>query len=291
MVTWMLFVNMFLAWGMSDNAIFVRDAGRVPFWHNAVQRVTRFRALWVLIGLLVGIIGILLTKSILVVLVPPLVVFALALATALGPAIMEERTKLSWEPLLTVPYDMRAIVLGKATGALWHIRSLVYAMGILLMCVSAAVGTLGLTVVPMGIVRIGHWYGPGLCGVLVFMPVLGSLLFMIDRIQQHTLMAVAALASGTTVSSVRSALSTATAAVLLAWIAESAAAVVFLTLDHEGWQPGFASVLSLVTLGPTVSYVAHMDLDRAVVLIVGTLLLREVIIGGLWRWTLRKAQI
>lgn len=288
----MLVVNMFLGWGISDNAIFIRDAGRAPIWRNVVQQVARSRTVWLLGGLLTGVLGILFANNALFFFVPPLVIFTFALALTLAPVVVEERAKLSWEPLLTVPYDMRAILLGKASGALWHIRSLTYAMGILLMCVSAAVGTIGLTVVPVSITRTNGWFGPGLCGLLFVMPVLGSLLFILDRIQQYALMAVAALASGTAASSIRAALSSATVVVLLIWLFEVAAAEVFLALEQGGaWRLNFKSILSIATLGPTVSYVSHMDLGHAAFFTIGTLLLREALIGGLWRWTLHRAQI
>jgi hypothetical protein len=291
MNTWMLFVYVFLGWGASDNAIFIRDAGRVPIWRNVVQWIARFRSIWLLAGLFWGIIGILYVKSVLYFFVPPLVIFTLALALTLGPVVVEERMKLSWEFLLTVPYDMKAILLGKASGALWHIRSLTYVIGILLMCVSAGVGAVSLTLIPVGIMQTDSWYKPGLYGVLFIMPVLGSLLFILDRMQQYALMAVAALASGTAARSVRVALLTATAVVLLIWLVEIAAAEAFLTLEQgEAWQLNYKSILSVATLGPIVSYIDQMDLSHAALFIVGTLLLREVLIGGLWQWTLHSAR-
>ena len=288
----MLFVYVFLGWGASDNAIFMRDACRDPIWRNVVQRIARFRTVWLLIGLLFGIIGVLYVNNALFFFVPPLVVFAMALALTLGPVVVEERTKSSWEILLTVPYDMRVILLGKASGALWHIRSLTYAMGILLMCVSAGVGTVSLMLIPVGMARTSGWHELGLCGVLFIMPVLGSLLFIVDRMQQYALMVVAALASGTAAPSIRVALSTATTVVLLIWLFEIAVTEAFLSLEQGGaWQLNYTSILSVATLGPVVSYISHMNLSHAALFSVGTLLLREVLIGGLWRWTLRSARI
>lgn len=290
MHTWRLFVYVFLGWGASDNAIFIRDAGRAPFWRNGVQRMARFRTIWLLIGLFFWFIGILYVNNMLFLFVPPLFIFTMALALTLGPVVVEERTKLSWEPLLTVPYDMRAILLGKASGALWHIRTLTYAMGILLMCVSAGVGTISLLPIPDSIAQSSGWYQLGLCGALFILPVLGSLLFILDRMQQYALMAMAALASGTATPSIRAALSTATTVVLLIWVFEIAAAEVFLTLEQGGvWQLNYTRILSVATLGPTASYISQMDLSHAALFIAGTLLLREVLIGSLWRWTLRRA--
>jgi hypothetical protein len=292
MYTWMLFVYVFLGWGASDNAIFIRDASRDPIWRNVVQQIARFRTVWLLISLSFGIIGILYFNNMLFFFVPPLVIFAMALALTLGPVVVEERTKLSWEILLTVPYDMRVILLGKASGALWHIRSLTYAMGILLMCVSAGVGTISLMLIPAGIARTSGWQELGLCGVLFIMPVLGSLLFILDRMQQYALMVVAALASGTAAPSIRAALSTAATVVLLIWLFEIAVTEAFLTLEQGGaWQLSYTSILSVATLGPVVSYISQMNLSHAAFFTVGTLLLREVLIGSLWRWTLHRARI
>ncbi|MBI5961816.1 MAG: hypothetical protein HY866_23970 [Chloroflexi bacterium] len=291
MYTWMLFVYVFLGWGASDNAIFIRDASRHPIWRNVVQWIVRFRTVWLLIGLLLGIVGILYVNNVLFFFVPPLVVFTLALALTLGPIVVEERTKLSWEPLLTVPYDMRTILLGKASGALWHIRFLTYVMSILLMCVSAGVGITSLMLIPVGITRTSGWYELGLCGVLLIMPVLGSLLFILDRMQHYALMAVAALASGTAAPSIRAALSTATAVVLLIWLFEIAVTEAFLTVEQGGtWQLNYTRILSIATLGPIVSYISRMDLSHAALFIAGTLLLREMLICSLWRWTLHSAR-
>ena len=291
MYTWMLFVHVFLGWGASDNAIFMRDASRNPIWRGVVQRAARFRLAWLLIALVLGIAVYLLVGNLLIFLVLPLVIFTLALALTLGPVIAEERTKLSWEPLLTVPYDMRAILLGKASGALWHIRLLTYAIGILLMCVSAGVGTIGLTLIPDGLTQASGWQGVGLYGVLLLVPILGSLLFIWDRMQQYALLAVAALASGTAAPSIRAALSTATTVVLLIWVIEIAATEVFLTLEQGGgWRPDAKSVLSVATLGPVVSSISQMELGHAALFIGGTLLLREVIIGSVWRWILQRAR-
>jgi hypothetical protein len=292
MYTWILFVYVFLGWGASDNAIFLRDASRDPIWRNLAQRIARFRTVCLLIGLLFAVIGIVFVKNALFLFVPPLAIFALALALALGPVIVEERTKLSWEILLTVPYDMRGILLGKASGALWHIRSLTYAMGILLMCVSAGVGTGSLTLIPVGSTQTSEWYAVGLCGVLFIMPVLGSLLFILDRMQQYALMVVAALASGTAATSIRTALSSAISAVLLIWLLEVAVTEAFLTLEQGGaWQLNYTSILSVATLGPVVSCITQMNLTHAALFTAGMLLLREVLIGSLWRWTLHRAGI
>ncbi|GEM_PF-1148794 len=289
--TWMLFVYVFLGWGASDNAIFIRDASHDPIWQNIVRRIARFRTMWLLIGLVFGIVGILYVNNILFFFIPPLVIFTLALALTLGPIIVVERTKSSWEFLLTVPYDMRAILLGKASGALWHIRFLTYAIGILLMCASAVVGTNSLTLIPVSITQTEGWIKLGMWGVLFITPVLGSLLFILDRMQYYALMAVAALASGTTARSVRTVLLTAIAVVLLIWLVEIAVTQAFLTLEQgRDWQLNFTSILSVATLGPIVSYISQMDLSHAALFIAGTLLLREVLIGCLWRWTLRRAR-
>ncbi len=290
MYTWMLFVNVFWGWGASENAIFIRDAGHIPIWQDVIRQITRFRVIWLLIGLSFFIIGILYAHSVLFFFLLPLMIAALALALTLGPVIVDERTKSNWDFLLTVPYDMKAILLGKASGALWHIRYLIYAMGVLLMCISAGVGTVSMALIPDDFTQTNHWYEPALCGVLLIMPVLGSLLFIVDRMQYYALLAVAALTSGTAAKSLRAALLTASGAVLLIWVVEVVATQVFLTLEQGGaWEPNYASILSAATLGPMVGYISKMQLSHAVLCIAGTLLLREVLIGTLWRWTLHSA--
>lgn len=290
MYTWM-FVRVFLGWGASDNAIFMRDASRNPIWRGVVQQAARFRLVWLLLALVLGIAGYLLVGTLLIFLVLPLVIFTLALALSLGPIIAEERSRLSWEPLLTVPYDMQAILLGKASGALWHIRLLTYAIGILLMCISAGVGTVGLTLIPDELTQANGWQGIGLYGVLLLAPIMSSLLFIWDRMQHYALLAVAALASGTAATSIRSALSTATSAVVLIWVVEIAATQIFLALEQgDGWRLDLTSVLSVATLGPVVSGISQMELRHAALFLGGILLLREVAIGSLWRWILQRAR-
>ncbi|NLF79289.1 MAG: hypothetical protein GX573_26645 [Chloroflexi bacterium] len=286
-----MFVRVFLGWGASDNAIFMRDASRNPIWRGVVQQAARFRLVWLLLALVLGIAGYLLVGTLLIFLVLPLVIFTLALALSLGPIIAEERSRLSWEPLLTVPYDMQAILLGKASGALWHIRLLTYAIGILLMCISAGVGTVGLTLIPDELTQANGWQGIGLYGVLLLAPIMSSLLFIWDRMQHYALLAVAALASGTAATSIRSALSTATSAVVLIWVVEIAATQIFLALEQgDGWRLDLTSVLSVATLGPVVSGISQMELRHAALFLGGILLLREVAIGSLWRWILQRAR-
>ncbi len=288
MYTWTLFVYVFLGWGASDNAIFIRDASREPIWRTVLRQNARLRTVWLMIGLFFWFIGILYFHNLLFFFVPPLVIFTLALALSLGPVVVEERTKWSWVPLLTIPYDMRTILLGKASGALWHIRALTYALGILLMCVSAGVGLSGVRLIPDSMTRTSGWYGVLTYSIVLITPILCSLLFILDRMQQYALMAVAALASGTTAPSTRVALSNAITVVLLIWLVEIAITEAFLTLEQG--RLNYASILSVATLGPLVSYMSHMDLGHAALFIVGTLLLREVLISSLWRWTLHRAQ-
>ncbi|WP_119071058.1 hypothetical protein [Aggregatilinea lenta] len=291
MVTWKLFVYAFLGWGASDNAIFVRDANHEPVWRDVLRRITRFRAAWLLIGLFLGIVGILYARHILFFFVPPLLIFALALALTLGPVVVEERTKSRWEFLLAVPYDMRTVLLGKAGGALWHIRFLTYAISMLLMCASAVVGITSVALIPESLSRTSGWYSLGLWGVLLITPVLGSLLFIFDRMQHYALLAVAALAAGTTARSIRAALLTAIAVVLVIWVVEIAAAEAFLTLEHgEVWRLNTTRILSVATLGPTAAYISQMELSHAALCTGGTLLVREALIASVWRWALHSAR-
>lgn len=251
------------------------------------------RAVWLLIGLAGTVAGAVFVGNALFLFVPPLAVFTLTLALSVGPVVVEERTKSSWELLLTIPYDMQSILLGKVSGALWHTRHLTYAMGILLMCISAGVGSISLILIPLGMTTPSSGrFELLLCGALFVLPVLGSLLFIVDRMQQYALMAVAALASSTRLSSIRAALSAATAAVLLIWAFEVVMTETILVLDQGGnWQPNATSIVLAATLGPVVSYSAEMSLAHAALYAVSTLLLREVLIHGLWWWALHSARV
>lgn len=291
MMTWMLFIHGFWGWGAPGNAIFMRGTRQEPVWQGAVRRLARFRAVWLLLGLVWAIVGIRYVHNALFAFIPPLVVFTFALALALGPAVVEERTKARWELLLTVPYDMNTILLGKASGALWHIRFLTYAIGILLMCASAVVGTTSLALIPVNTAQLSNWQHVGLWGAFLIAPVLGGLIFIFDRMQYYALLAVAALASGASAHSVRGALLTAVAVVLLIWLVETAAAETLLTLAQgEGWRLTLSSVLPIVTLGPIASYLFEMELSCAALCILGTLIVRELLIVSLWRWAVYSAQ-
>ncbi|HML23504.1 MAG TPA: hypothetical protein PKD09_17745 [Aggregatilinea sp.] len=291
MITWMLFAYVFLGSGASENAIFLRDASRASSWRTVIEQSGRFRILWLPVGLLWILLGILYVKNILFFFVPPLLIFTLALALTLGPIIVEERTKSRWEFLLAVPYDTNAILLGKASGALWHIRVLTYTIGILLMSAAAVIGITSLTLIPVDTIQSGGWHDVILYAAMFAVPVLGSLLFLFDRIQYYALLAVAALASGTAARSIRAAMLTSIVAVLSIWLAEIVVVETLLTLERgETWRLNFTSILSAATLGPMASYMSRIDLGYAVLFIIGTLLLRELLLAALWRWTLRSAR-
>lgn len=291
MYTWKLLVHVLLGWSIYENTVFVRDSSHDPIWYGVLRRIVAFRNTLMMASILVWIILVLFFGNLLIFFIPPLIFFMLVTALTLAPIVVEERAKLSWEALLTIPYDMETILLGKTSGALWHIRYLIYAMGALLFCISAGVGFISLTLIPVEATRTGARYEIALCGLLLIVPVMGSILFIVDRVQQYLLMVTAALASSTSTPSVRSALSMAPAAVLLIWFAEIAGTEVLLTLARGGIpELSAAHFLSIATLGPVVSYIVEMDLGNAILCIFGTLLVREMLMGLLWHWALRQAR-
>jgi hypothetical protein len=291
MNTWVLFAFAFLGWGAANNAVFIRDASREPIWRSALRRNALFYLVVLLIGLLFLVMGVFFVHKILFLFVFPLIMFALALALALGPVVVEERLNLSWAPLLAVPYDMKEIMLGKISGALWHIRPLTYAIVILMMCISGAIGMGSLTLIQEDTTAFSGWYQVVLVAALFVLPVLSSLLFVWDRVQHYALLGMAALALGSAAPSIRSALSNALLVVLLIWLIETAVTEAFLTLDRgEAWQLNYARILSAATLGPVASAISQMDFGHAVFFIGGTLLLREALFNSLWRWTLNQAR-
>jgi hypothetical protein len=90
---------------------------------------------------------------------------------------------------------------------------------------------------------------------------------------------------------VRTSLSAAGAAAFLAWLMDIAIAGVFLALD-----PNRVTIatdtdwLALAILGPVAGYVVQLSLEQAALYLGLTLLVREMVVRGLWHWTLQQAQ-
>ncbi|MBI5957705.1 MAG: hypothetical protein HY866_03150 [Chloroflexi bacterium] len=230
--------------------------------------------------------------NLLVLLVPVLAFWFLLLGLTLAPVVVEERERQTWDVLRTTPLTTEAILLGKASGALWWMSDLVHLMIGLLILISMGIGLISLVITPT--TTAGYPTGiPDqlLCAATVIVPPVAALFFIMDRAQQFCLAAAASLAASASSRSVRAALASACGAAMVVWIVDVALALLAVVL----LQPErfiFASKgdwLALLTLGPMVSYLASFSLLKTTVCLLATLLLREFAVRALWRWTMHAA--
>ncbi len=294
MTSWKLFVHVLLAQNSYDNAIFMREVEQIPVWHDWLQRLGRTAGLKT--GLLLGsailwTISVLYVNNLLFVLIPLLLSFTLATGLSLGPLVPAEREKQRWEILLSVPAGAEMILMGKMGGALWRMRHFMFIMTMLLIMVALGVGAISsLVLLPIERAKAG-WSELTLCGVMFLLMLLGSAVFIVDRVQQYLLIITAGIAGGTSATNSRTALLAAGGAALFAWFFEIGATGTIMLLQHkEAILLERGQILSWATLGPMVSYILRLDRGWAVVYIVVTLLVRELLIGSLWRWTLHHAR-
>jgi hypothetical protein len=220
-----------------------------------------------------------------------LLVLTFMTSAALGPIVVEERAKGRWDVLLATPDGVESVLLGKVGGALWWIRYLIIALAALLALLAAGVGFVSLVLIPTNLTDVDQLPIFFLCGAAVALPIASGIVFVIDRTQQYLLMVVAATAASASARSMRAAFATSAAAVFVVWIAEFVLAGTLLALQAGATRLSDVTyMLALAALGPMAGYIVDMNLAQAVLYTAGTLLLREVLIDTLWRWSLRKAR-
>jgi len=294
MSSWKLFVHALAFWDAFENPVFLRDINRQPIWYGLARRFAAFPGLtlglvgalslaWALISLYLGTLWVWLLLA--------LLLLAFITSAALGPIVVEERTKRRWDVLLATPVGVESVLLGKVGGALWWIRYLIIGMGALLALLAAGIGFISLVLIPTGLTTLEDLPVFLLCGAALTLPIASAIVFVIDRIQQYLLMVVAALTASASATSMRAAFATSAAAVLFVWVAEFTLAGILLALQVGATKlSDITYMLDLAVLGPMVGYIIDMDLLHAVLYAAGTLLLREILIDTLWRWSLRKAR-
>jgi hypothetical protein len=292
--SWKLFVHSLAFWDAFENPVFLRDIRRQPIWYGLARRVAAFPGLalglvgalslgWAVMSLYLGTLWVWLLLALLV-----LVVMTSA---ALGPIVVEERVKGRWDVLLATPSGVEHVLLGKVGGALWWIRYLIIALAALLALLAAGVGFVSLVLIPTSLTHLDQLPIFFLCGAAVVLPIASAILFVIDRTQQYLLMIVAATTVSASSASMRAAFATSVAAVLLAWIAEFVLAAALLALQAGPTRLADVTyMLAVAVLGPMAGYIVDMDLAHAALYTAGTLLLREIALDTLWRWSLRKAR-
>ncbi len=303
MRSWTLFAQL-TPFSDSDTAapIFLREAMHVPPWRAALRMVGRGGApVFAVFGVVAALVVLraplpLATRcltgglSLVVMVLASLVTWALPLGVALGPAIVRERERATWDTLRATPPGTAAIVLSKARGALWQMRlALALARGSLL------VASLAAALLSLGVVE--HTHHPDLttlsayavCGVGLVLMAAGGALYLLDRAQQFTVMAVAALAVSASARTVRAAVPGANAAAFMAWLCDVALAAALLAVQPAPATTLQERIITLALLGPIPTYLAELSLGAAAAAVALTLLLREAAVALLWRMTLRAA--
>jgi hypothetical protein len=292
--------------------IFMREMACVPTWQRPSELVKRLPLRWLgllFVAYLAGILIVNRTQTLycvntlylvmlpLLLLSPSLLIWILPLGVALSPIVVRERERESWETLRATPYSVEEILLDKARAALWSLYGALGGIGILQVQVLAMIvfgagvmqaisATFHGTVTGYG----SAWRG-ALCAwnfVLILM-LLG--VFFLDRAQELMMMVVAALAVGTSSSSMRSALTNGLIAVGLAWAMDVAVAIGVLAIQPAGAVRDIEfSIAAMITLGPLAGYLVELDPLPIIIAVGLTLLGREVVIRRLWTVTIHGAE-
>jgi hypothetical protein len=221
---------------------------------------------------------------------PSLGWWALPLGLTLAPVVIRERVAGTWHTLRLTPLDTETILLSKARAALMRIRPLLIVFRALLIAVSLVAAMMSVNLIE----HLTHSY-PSLssnaCGIGTLVMAIAALVFLIDRAQQFVLMAIAALAVSASSASERLTLPGANAAAFLVWMADLSAVIVVFSLHPDGAAISLrASLPLLVAIGPVGVYARHLSPGFAVLLIVATLIIRELAVRLLWHWTVSAAR-
>ena len=225
-----------------------------------------------------------------VIALPSLGLWALPLGLTLAPVVVRERVAGTWHTLRLTPLDTETILLGKARAALVRIRPWLIIFRAVLIGVSLITAMVSLNLIEH-ITRAYPSLPPlNACGIGTLVMLIAALIFLVDRAQQFVLMAVAALAVSASSGSERLSLPGANAAAFLAWMADLGAVIVVFSLHPAGVAVSLRGSLPLlVMLGPVAGYTGYLPPGWAVLLLAITLLVRELVVRWLWRWTVNAA--
>lgn len=295
MSSWMLLRALIGSSTDTDNPLFDRAIRHAPGWYRFARRLAQATGLVLAISALGCYLSVLLTfyfKNALVLIAPVLLGWLLLVAISLGPVVVEERERRTWETLRAVPLPIEALLLGKAGGALWWLRDLTRIMAGLLVVVAIGVGLVSLVLIPNTLGDDGNGLSAMmLCGGVIVLPLASAAVYIFDRAQHFALMAVAALTISAESRSARVAMSGAVVAMLVMWLADAGAAMVVLAvLPREMAGQNDLNLLSLALLGPTVGYLSAFALPYTLLAVSGTLAAREIAVRALWAWAVRAAR-
>ncbi len=285
--------NLIVFWRAIENPLFVRETNHPPLWFGFYARLSRATGLGLVLGGMLcylATILVLFLNNFLILVVPMLMFWMVLTSVTLAPLIVGERERQTWDTLRITPMDIESILLGKAGGALWWQRDALRVMIGLLLLFAVGIGLVSLILVPTsnGATDQPSWV---LCGAALLVPVIISVLFIIDRAQQFALTVITVLGTSATARSGRVAVSAAIVVSLILWLVDIGIAGTMLAL-----QPGRTSLtvetdwVVLAALGPVAGYLADLSLTRMLVYIGITLVVREMVVQLMWRWTIYRAQ-
>jgi len=303
MRSWHLFIHITPFWASGGaNPIIAREARRESRWVPVTRTLAR-RTPTLLIGLgvLAGLVALraplplatrLLTAGLVVIslAISSLVTWTVPLGLVLGPLIVRERENHTWETLRTTPFPTEQIILGKARGALWRLRYGFYAGRALLVAASLVVAIFSLSTIPhTSTPNIATRSGYEACGLGLIVMAAGAGLYLIDRAQQFTLMAISALGMSASTRSMRVAVPAAYAIIFTAWLIDASIPILILALQPVQYTSLLGRVITVALFGPIPAYFSDLTLGGALVASGATLLCREVAIAFAWRITIREA--
>jgi hypothetical protein len=294
MNSWRLFLSLIVFWKAFSNPIFIRETNRTPGWYSAATRLADTRFLNIGLAGFAGIVWITIAlyfENLLIFLLFPQLLLMTITAIALAPTVAEERIKRTWESLLIVLPGPSEVLLGKVAGILWWIHPLMLLAGVLLAAVAVGVGFISLVLIPTRLPGIEMTPLYVLClGVIVF-PILGAVLFVVDRVQQYILTITAIVAVCAAPSVTRFSQFAAIATVMAVWLIESTfTGLVLLLVGGDTRAFGTDGILTIITIGPFTNYVINLTLLQTILCAAATFLIREAAIRGLWWWAVYRAR-
>jgi hypothetical protein len=306
MSSWRLLRHITPFWGSSlENAIFLREITRPPVWKQYSATASRLVGPFLVLLVLLSLLGSQLSSPLLfclngstclllplVALAPSLLLWVLPLGLTLAPVVVLERERHTWDTLRMAPLNIEMILLSKTEGVLWWLRHLIRNMRVVLVLTSLGVGLISLTLIDNTFATDSSSIEPeGMCGIALGLMFVAAFIFLIDRAQQFVLMAVSALAVSATAPTLRVALPVASVATFFAWLADIGLAAILLALQpHHTLRFLELRAMALIILGPAAAFMIELAILPALAHIIGALIVREIAIRVLWRWTVHAAQ-
>lgn len=283
MNSWQILRTLFNVSESAESPLYYFELMRPPRWWAAIEDLITNspRVMLVLTGVSCYLCS-LLTQHIgpLVVLLTLLPLIGMVMVSLnVASVVAQEREHHTWELLRIAPFSIETLLLSRAAGRLWWMRDSLRALFGLLVVIAAFLGCASTLLVPpppgTGLI----WWSS------LSLAILSMVLILLDRVQQFVLIIVTALAAGSSVSSARSALTVSIASVIVVWTIDLGAAAIVSSRAHLELDLLIEQALLASLLGPVASYVAIIPSSHGLVYAALTLIIREVIVYLLWRYT------